>query len=263
MAHGLGGTRGSGLEPFAERFAAAGYAVLLFDYRHFGDSDGMPRQLLTVGRQLDDWRAAVLYARALPGVDNGRIALWGTSLSSGHVLTIAAEDKGIAAVSAQNPMTDGLAAVLQLTRTVGLFQVLKLTVLAIVDAIRGVLGLSPILIPIVARAGVLAPLAGEKAYDGYVAVACLRWRNEMSARMALTLALYRPRAQDLRCPALIQACMQDQAVSAPAALAFAKRAGAELRQYAQMDHFDIYVGEDFERAVGDQLEFFGRTLLNR
>lgn len=262
MAHGLGGTRGSGLEPFAERFAAAGYAVLLFDYRHFGDSDGAPRQLLTVGRQLDDWRAAVRHARTLDGVDPACIALWGTSLSSGHVLTIAAEDPRIAAVAAQNPMTDGLAAVLQMVRHAGLGQLLKLAALGLADQVRALLGLSPVLVQVVARSGELAPLSGDKAYAGYLALASATWRNQMTARMALTLALYRPasKAGKLRCPTLIQACMQDQAVSAPAAVAYARRAGAELRQYGQMDHFDIYVGQDFERAVGDQLEFFGRVL---
>ena len=43
MAHGLGGTRECGLAPYAERFAAEGYHVLVFDYRYFGDSDGEPR----------------------------------------------------------------------------------------------------------------------------------------------------------------------------------------------------------------------------
>ena len=45
MAHGLGGTRNMRLPAFAERFVAEGYGCLLFDYRHFGDSDGEPRQL--------------------------------------------------------------------------------------------------------------------------------------------------------------------------------------------------------------------------
>lgn len=44
MAPGFGGTRECGLEPYAEKFANAGYAVLLFDYRHFGASTGEPRQ---------------------------------------------------------------------------------------------------------------------------------------------------------------------------------------------------------------------------
>jgi uncharacterized protein len=59
MAHGLGATRDASLAPYAERFAAAGMHVLLFDYRHFGASGGEPRQLVSVRRQLQDYAAAV------------------------------------------------------------------------------------------------------------------------------------------------------------------------------------------------------------
>jgi len=92
MAHGLGGTRDAALEPYAERFAQAGFHVLLFDYRHLGASDGEPRQLISIARQVDDWAAAIAYARSMPGVDPARIALWGCSLSGGHVLMAAARD---------------------------------------------------------------------------------------------------------------------------------------------------------------------------
>src|SRR3954449_12798508 len=68
MAHGLSGTRRDGLGPFAERFAAAGIAALLFDHRGFGDSGGEPDRF-EPGRQLEDWGAAIACARALPGVD--------------------------------------------------------------------------------------------------------------------------------------------------------------------------------------------------
>ncbi len=40
MGHGFGATRDAGLMPFAERFAAAGADVLLFDYRGYGTSGG-------------------------------------------------------------------------------------------------------------------------------------------------------------------------------------------------------------------------------
>ena len=103
MAHGLGGTRDAGLEPYAERFAGAGFQVLLFDYRHFGASDGQPRQLLQVSRQLTDWRAAIDCARTLAGVDGDRIALWGSSFSGGHVATLAARESGIAAFAGSGP----------------------------------------------------------------------------------------------------------------------------------------------------------------
>src|SRR5438552_5118450 len=110
LGHGLGGTREYGLEPFAQRFAEAGIAALVFTYRHFGDSGGQPRQLLDIEHQLGDWAAALAYARTLGEIDSTRIALWGTSFGGGHVLVAAARDGGIAAVVSQCPFTDGVAA---------------------------------------------------------------------------------------------------------------------------------------------------------
>ena len=45
LGTGFSCVRDQGLDGFAERFAAAGYVALAFDYRHFGDSEGRPRQL--------------------------------------------------------------------------------------------------------------------------------------------------------------------------------------------------------------------------
>src|SRR3954453_14950271 len=110
MAHGFTATRGDRLPPYPDRFAAAGLAVLLFDYRHFGDSTGMPRQLLDIGRQQADYHAAVAFARTVEGIDAQRIGLFGTSFSGGHVDAVAAQDPSIAAVVSQCPFADGLAA---------------------------------------------------------------------------------------------------------------------------------------------------------
>src|SRR3712207_3290899 len=66
MAPALALVRQGPLEAYAERFAAAGLAVLLFDFRHLGDSGGSPRQLVHTGRQVADYRAAVAAARARP-----------------------------------------------------------------------------------------------------------------------------------------------------------------------------------------------------
>src|SRR5687768_3488108 len=83
MAHGIGGTRDSGLEPFAEAFADGGFDVLLFDFRSFGASGGEPRQHVTWRGQREDYLAAAAHARTLEGVDPDRIVLWGTSYSGG------------------------------------------------------------------------------------------------------------------------------------------------------------------------------------
>src|SRR3954453_16102436 len=95
MAHGWTGVREQRLDAFAERFAAEGIAALVFDYRHFGASGGQPRQLLDIGRQLEDWASAVHYVRSLSEVDISRVALWGSSFSGGHVQEIASRDPTI------------------------------------------------------------------------------------------------------------------------------------------------------------------------
>ena len=94
MAHGLSGTRDASLEPYAKRFADAGFYVVLFDYRYLGASDGEPRQLDSIPRQLEDWKLPL----PLPdpaGRRCRRIGLWGCSLSGGHVIVAAARDKRI------------------------------------------------------------------------------------------------------------------------------------------------------------------------
>jgi dienelactone hydrolase len=40
MAHGIGGVREMRLDAYAERFAAVGLGVLVFDYRYLGASGG-------------------------------------------------------------------------------------------------------------------------------------------------------------------------------------------------------------------------------
>ncbi len=110
MAHGFSATRDDGLPAYAEAFRDAGFAVVLFDYRHFGASTGEPRQLLDIGRQHDDYRAVVAWARRLDGIDPDRIVLWGSSFSGGHVLAVAAGDPRIAAVISQAPFTDAIPA---------------------------------------------------------------------------------------------------------------------------------------------------------
>ena len=74
-AHGIAGQKDMGLEPFAELFASKGMAVLLFDYRNFGGSEGEPRNWVSPKRHLQDWDAALDYVRVHPKLLPGCIAL--------------------------------------------------------------------------------------------------------------------------------------------------------------------------------------------
>lgn len=105
MAHGLSGTRRDRLGAFAERFAAAGLFALVFDHRGFGDSGGAP-DLFHPARQLEDWQAAIDFARALPGVDADRVATFGSSMGGGNALAAAANDERVAVAISQVPFLD-------------------------------------------------------------------------------------------------------------------------------------------------------------
>jgi dienelactone hydrolase len=105
MAHGLSGTRRDRLGAFAERFAAAGIAALVFDYRGFGDSEGEPDYFVPE-YQLSDWHAAIAFARSLAGIDADRVATFGSSLGGGNALAAAAEDPSVTAAISQVPFLD-------------------------------------------------------------------------------------------------------------------------------------------------------------
>jgi len=263
MAHGLGGTRAAGLEPFARRFAEAGLAVLVFDYRGFGLSEGEPRQVVNVRLQLDDWAAAIAYARSLAGIDSQRVALWGSSFSGGLVIAAAVEDGQVAAVSSQGAMMDGLAALLNLVKQEGVLQTARVTAQALRDGLHAQLGKARVLLPVVGAPGEMAVLTTPDSKPGYLAIAPPDWVNAISLDWMLTLPLFRPNlmAERLPCPTLFCIAENDVVVPPSAMEDAVRRAGpkAEVRRYPR-GHFDIYVNEGFEDSVRDQTEFFVRHL---
>ena len=263
MGHGFGGTKDMGLESYAIRFQEAGFAVLALDYRHFGDSEGEPRQLAWIPHQLEDYRAAIEYARGFEEIDAARIALWGTSFSGGHVIVTAAEDENIACVVAQCPGLDGFESTKMGFKRVGVRTGLRLIMHGQRDIVRSWLGLSPHKIPIVGRPGSVALMTTPDVYDAYALLAPEGFVNEVCARIAIRGDKYRPvkKAQNVRCPVLLQICEDDDLAPVSAAEETAIRLGdlAEVKRYP-IGHFDIYIGRNFERSVSDQLEFLSKYL---
>jgi uncharacterized protein len=263
MAHGFGGTMDSGLLPFAEAFAEAGLDVLLFDYRCFGDSSGEPRQFAWPSRHREDYKAAVEFARGLDDVDPDRIVLWGTSWAGGHIVYVAAEDPRIAGLITQTPDLDGVATLRHLGRYAGIGKQFRLTMVGVRDAVRMLRRQEPLMIPTVGRPGELAGMSSEESEPGMRAIAGPTWRNEVTGRAAF--AEWRNRAitrmDKVRCPILVVIADRDSIAPAAAARAAAWRAKGhvEVRDYPCL-HFDIYVGEWRERAIGDQLHFLRRHL---
>jgi dienelactone hydrolase len=258
MAHGLGGVRTMRLDAFAERFCEEGYACLVFDYRYFGDSDGEPRQLLDIEAQLQDWRAAIAFARKRPDVDGNRLVVWGTSLGGGHAIAVAAADPEVAAMIAQCPYTDNLASALAINPFVSI----KLAVLASIDQLGAWLGAGPLLVAAAGKPYSTALMTAHDAVPGYLALVTpgARVRNAIAARIALRILFYRPgsKTAKLTCPALFCVCERDTVAPARATLKHAKRAlKGEIVRYP-IGHFDIYVDRGFECATADQIAFLRR-----
>jgi len=261
LAHGFSGVRDQRLDAYAERFVQAGLTALVFDYRYFGDSDGEPRQLLDIRRQLEDWRAAIAYARALEGVDPARIAIWGSSFSGGHVMTLAARDPALAAVVSQVAFADGLITLPSL----GIGNALRLTREGLRDQVAALRGRPPHMIAAAGPPGSNSVMNTPDAEPGIQAITPpgSTWRNEVAARIALHIGSYRPARQagKIRCPILFCVADDDDLTAPGPVLKAARKAPrAEVKRYP-IGHFDIYVGEAFERAVADQVDFLKRHLL--
>ena len=257
MAHGFGATRECGIAPFAEAFCNAGYTVFLFDYRHFGDSDGRPRQLLSPEREVQDWLAALAFVRQLDAVDETQICLWGTSFSGGLVTVAAARDGNVQCIIAQCPMMDGLASVLAVIGYAGPGQGLKLTAHALLDLGRRAVGLSPHYIASAGHPGEVAAMTAEDCWDGYTYLIPEGVPNKVAAGIGVALPLFRPvaHAAKVGCPALVLICEKDS-VAPPSAAerAARKMSRAEVKRYP-VGHFDVYRDDAFQISLKDQLAF--------
>ncbi len=262
MAHGFGGTRDVALPFFAERFAREGLAALVFDYRHFGASGGTPRQLVDPWRQLDDWRAALAWARAQPELDGARVALWGTSLGAGHALLVAAEDGALRAVVGQAPQVDSSAEGEATFYGVG--WVLRLLGSAWLDLAAGWLGRPPVEIPAIARAGEFGMLVDDAAYAAFESQvpAESRYRNAVAARGILLFDSWNPAESQgrLRAPLLLIASRADRFAPFTAVERYvAATPGASLAEI-EGDHFDVYAAPVRERAAELAAGFLAREL---
>ncbi|GEM32230.1 alpha/beta hydrolase [Nocardia neocaledoniensis NBRC 108232] len=257
LCHGFSGTMDR-LFDYAERFAAAGFAALVFDYRGFGASAGEPRQVPTIAGQLDDLRGAIAFARAHPQVDSERVVLWGNSLGGAHAVTVAADDPRISAVVAQIPF-NGFPKKVAGRSTA---DTLRLLAAIVDDAARGALGLRPRYIPMVGAPGTTAVTTTHEAEqhirtltgDGETS-----WRNTVAPRALLTMMTrYRPAesAARLRCPLLVCAAADDHETPVATSRELAERApDGELRVYPGT-HFSFYTDQSLrERVVAEQIEF--------
>lgn len=261
MAHGFSAVKEMYLDSFAEVFAQAGLAALVFDNRNFGASDGEPRQEIDPWAQVRDYRHAITYAGTREEVDRNRIGVWGSSYSGGHVLVVGAIDRRVKCVVSQVPLCSGYRNILRLVRA----DLIAPTRMQLdQDREARFHGNAPAMIPVVTNdpAG-MAALPTADSYEWFIETGKTKapsWKNEVTLRTVEMLMEYEPGSYVERIsptPLLMVIAAQDHLAVADEAFATYNQA-REPKKLVILPggHFDAYLGPHFKTASQAARDWF-------
>ncbi|HVX11602.1 MAG TPA: alpha/beta hydrolase [Pirellulales bacterium] len=263
MAHGWSGVKEMCLANFADPFAAAGFVVLVFDYRFLGGSEGEPRSQIIPPEQRKDYKNALTWLAAQPEVDADRIGIWGTSFSGGHVLVVGAEDRRVKAIVSHVPAVGVRSTTLHWLGR-GLWrEVLHAASLILRQALRPG---RTLMVPVVNRPGGAATLPGDEArtWKQRTAAHAPNWRNEvtvgsMIGAMRDSVRPFIPRIAPT--PLLMVVASRDHYCFTREQLSAFDTAG-EPKRLMQVDggHFDFYEGSGLAQVLPEQLAWFRQHL---
>jgi uncharacterized protein len=270
FANGFSGTMDWILPRFATRFSQAGFACFIFDYRHLGESEGHPRQIIDLQKQRIDLLQAVKFVRDHYALKGSKIALWGTSLGGSHVINLASTDPEIEAVIGNMPAIDAfkganVKAKAKAARA-SMWQVIAssfgLLAAGLLDVAKGRLGLEPYYIKVFStkgRAIFTDPALTERFRK--VSEGSASWQNKVAARVIFNLPVYREGTiEKIKAPILVTLAEKDIELSNEyLRQMFSKSKSVEIKEYPY-DHFSMYHGEGFETVVKDQISFLRKIL---
>jgi uncharacterized protein len=269
MAHGFSATKEMYLDDYAEVFAAGGFAVLAYDNRNLGASDGEPRGEIDPWQQVRDYRTAITWVSARPEIDASRVGVWGSSYSGGHVLVVAAQDRRVGCVVSQVPLISGYDNARRLVRADHLAGLR-----AAFDADRAAryAGEPPAMIPVCYTEDPAEPCALPTAdthdfFLGPIRQRATTWRNEVTLRSVEMFTEYEPGDYLPRIsptPLMMVVAAEDHLTVSDLSLAAYGRAHEPKRLLVlPVGHFDAYVGEAFRESAPAQRDWFQQHLSKR
>jgi uncharacterized protein len=264
MAHGFSAVKEMYLDKYAEHFARAGLASVVYDNRNFGASDGVPRQEIDPWQQVRDYSDAVTFAQSLDQTDPERIGVWGSSYSGAHVLVVAAIDRRVKCVVSQVPAISGSEGFRRLVRA---DFIAPLQAQLHADRANRAAGGAPAMVPVVAE-DPTAPSALPTAdsYKWFIETAVARappWRNEVTLRTIEYAFGYEPGAYIgliSPTPLLLIVAVKDHLAVSDLAIAAYERAFEPKRLVLLPGgHFDAYI-EAFDQSAGPACDWFREHL---
>lgn len=273
MAHGFSAVKEMRLDRFAEVFCDAGLAVLVYDHRNFGASNGEPRQQINPWAQARDYRHALTWLGNRPEVDGGRLGVWGSSYSGGEVLVVGACDQRVKAVVANVPFA-GLPGV-DYSDTDDVDERFIRLRDALLDesgdgpADREDLPVGPMAVVLEEGDDRAAFLPQPESSEYFLPFAeggaePTTWRNDVTVVSMISEPLWDPgvcTSHIAPTPLMMVVATQDHLADTAVAVAAWDRAGEpkELVTVAG-HHFVPYEGESFEVTAGTAARFFTRYL---
>ncbi len=260
LVHGFGATHEMRLAQYEQAFSEAGMVVLSFDFRNIGASEGTPRQLISVRRQLADIDAALDFVRSHPAVDAGLVGIWGTSMGATHVMLSAARHPELAAAVVQCPIMNTQNAAF----SAGLGHVMKLAVPITSDLLRATFRLPRRYIPIVDDPGTEAVVTVPGAKDGWYGMMPegVSFDNRVTAAVGAELVMLNAsrKAAKIQVPLLVCVSDHETLMDPRIAARSAQNAPKGKALHYPADHFEVYHAPLVDRIIADQTAFLSRNL---
>jgi pimeloyl-ACP methyl ester carboxylesterase len=268
MAHGTSATVTMVADKYAEAFSRADLAVLLYDHRNFGRSEGDPRQEINPWIQCRGYRDAVKFTERLDGIDPERIVLWGDSYTGGQVIVVGAIEPQVKAIVAQVPVFGAEPPAVD--ANTANFNLIKETLSR--GDVRGspetTMGPMPVVSSDqVGTPSLLKPIQAFRWFIDYGGRAGTRWDNRVTRVLPETPVPFHPTlcAPFVKAPTLLVVAPEDEMVHANYSVA---RQAYELipgpKQWYDIagGHFGLlYLPSDlFDEATGVQTEFLKKWL---
>ena len=268
MSHGTTATITMVIDKYAESFCRAGMAVLLYDHRNFGRSEGEPRQEINPWVQCREYLDAVKFAGNLKVVDPERIALWGDSYTGGQVIVVGAVEQHVKVIVAQCPVIGAEPLLIEPNKeNFGLFNEILLH-----GDLRGTAETTIGPMPVVSsdQAGtpsLLKPIQAFRWFIDYGGRAGTRWINTVTRVLPTMPVPFHPAlcAPFLNAPTLLMVAPEDEMVHANYSVtrqAFELIPGRKQWFDIAGGHFGLlyYPSDLFDEASRVQTEFLKKWL---
>jgi len=265
MAHGWTAVKEMYLDNFAERFARAGFVVLVFDYRYQGASEGEPRGQVVWYDQTEDYQNAITWASLQKEVDANRIGVWGSSYSGAHVLHLGAYDKRIKAVVSQVPAINSWP---RLLRFVAPDQLHGFFGWLAADRVERLTKGTVSYIPSVAPPGQPSSLSTKESYDWFTEASkrAPNWINTVTVESIEKAVQYHPTANIQAIsptPLMMIVASHDTITPTDQAIeAFQRALEPKSLVIVRGGHFEAYQGPKHEQFARPAVEWFRQWLMS-